>query len=62
VRDEIEVLGKALAAMAPPDRGSPLEYKIFAFGAGIEMLEEDQLEKLGAADMSFCKCLHTVNL
>jgi hypothetical protein len=62
VRDEIEVLGKALAAVAPSDRGPSLEYKMFAFGTGIEMLEEDQLEKLGAADMSFCVCLHTVSI
>jgi hypothetical protein len=62
VCDEIDVLGKTLAAVAPPDRRSPLEQKPVAFGTGIEMLEKDQLEKLGAADMSFCICLHTVNL
>jgi hypothetical protein len=44
VCDEIEVLGEALASVAPPDRRSSLKYKMFAFGTGIEMLEEDQLE------------------
>ena len=62
MRDEIEVLGKALSAVAPPDRASPLEDKMFAFGTGVEMLEEDQLEKFGAADMSFCIRLHTFSL
>jgi hypothetical protein len=62
MRDEIEVFGKAVAAVAPPDRGSALENETVAFGACVDVLEEDQLEKLGAADMSICVRLHTVSL
>jgi hypothetical protein len=51
--DKIKVFGKTPSVVTPADGRSSLEYEADAFGARIKALEENELEKLGAADMSF---------
>ena len=62
VRDKIEVLGKSLSVVTPADGSASLENKARTFGACIKVLEKDELEKLGAPDMSFGMCFHLFKL
>jgi hypothetical protein len=62
VCDKIQVFGKSRSVVTPAEGRASLENKARAFGTGVNMLEKDKLEKLGAMDMSFGACFHLFSL
>jgi hypothetical protein len=62
VGDKIEILGKPPAVVTPAEGRAALENQTGAFRTSVDTLENDELEKLRAADVSFGIGFHTFSL